>query len=74
MPIPAFKLSTHASASKVELERRTFTPEDEAVLTVRWRVLASSVVRSGASPNGPPLAMHRQKTGPDLACGPTGKG
>ncbi len=36
MSIPAFKLCTHVGASKAELERRTFTPEDEAVLTVRW--------------------------------------
>lgn len=36
MPIPAFKLCTYWGASQAEMERRTLTPEDEAILGARW--------------------------------------
>ncbi len=36
MLVPAFKLCTYVGASKAEMERRTFTPEDKAILKARW--------------------------------------
>ena len=36
MSIPAFKLCTYWGASQAEMERRTLTPEDEAILGARW--------------------------------------